>query len=88
MRIVDTSTKFEKDLSRLRRRGKNLDKLEIIVEKLRVDKDIPEKCRPHILSGDWDGFWELHIEPDWLLIYEIDDDTIYLARTGTHSDLF
>ncbi|MEQ1790367.1 MAG: type II toxin-antitoxin system YafQ family toxin [Rickettsiales bacterium] len=88
MRIVDTSNKFDKDLSRLKRRGKYLDKLEGIVEKLRVDDILPAKCRPHILSGDWDGFWELHVEPDWILIYEIDDDTIYLARTGTHSDLF
>ncbi len=88
MRIVDTSNKFEKDLSRLKKRGKDLEKLESIVDKLRYDESLPAKCRPHILSGDWDGFWELHIEPDWLLIYEIDEDAIYLVRTGTHSDLF
>jgi mRNA interferase YafQ len=88
MRRLDTTNKFEKDLSRLKRRGKNLDKLEVIVRKLRLDEVLDARCRPHILSGDWDGFWELHIESDWLLIYEIDDDMIYLVRTGTHSDLF
>ncbi len=88
MRNIDASNKFNKDLSRLKKRGKNMNKLEEIVDKLSIDDVLPANCRPHILSGDWDGFWELHIDPDWLLIYEIDDDTIYLARTGTHSDLF
>ncbi|MEZ5691737.1 MAG: type II toxin-antitoxin system YafQ family toxin [Rickettsiales bacterium] len=88
MRIADTSNKFEKDLARMKRRGKNLDKLETIVDLLLNDKTLPARCHPHILSGDWDGFWELHVEPDWLLIYECDDDTVYLIRTGTHSDLF
>lgn len=88
MCIVDASNKFDKDLYRLKRRGKDLGKLEAIVEKLRIDDVLPAKYRPHILLGDWEGSWELHIEPDWLLIYEIDDDTLYLVRTGTHSDLF
>lgn len=88
MRIVDTSNKFEKDLARLKKRGKSLSKLETIVEKLRCDDVLDARCRPHILSGDWDGNWELHVESDWLLIYEIDDYKLYLVRTGTHSDLF
>jgi mRNA interferase YafQ len=88
MRFVKAYNKFEKDLVRIKKRGKNLNKLENIIEKLRIDEILDQKCRPHILSGDWDGFWELHIESDWLLIYEIDDEAIYLVRTGTHSDLF
>lgn len=56
MRIVDTSNKFEKDLARLKKRGKNLNKLEIIVAKLCVDDILDARCCPHILSGDWDGF--------------------------------
>jgi len=79
---------FKKDLKLMQKRGKNLAKLFDIVEFLSNSELLPAKCRPHILSGDWDGFWELHIEPDWLLIYEFDDENIYLARTGTHSDLF
>lgn len=88
MSKLDTSNKFEKDLALLKKRGKNLMKLEEIIRRLRLDETLDWRCRPHILSGDWDGFWELHIEPDWLLIYEFDDENIYLARTGTHSDLF
>lgn len=79
--------RFKKDLKLQQKRGKDLAKLFDIVELIINSDVLPAKCRPHILSGDWDGFWELHIEPDWLLIYEI-DDSIYLARTGTHSDLF
>lgn len=88
MRNIDASNKFKKDLSRLKKRGKNMNRLEVIVDKLCVDDVLPANCRPHILSGDWGGFWELHVEADWLLIYEISDDTLYLVRTGTHSDLF
>jgi len=88
MRNVSTTNKFEKDLARLKKRGKNFDRLEAIVEKLRLGKALEHKHRPHMLSGDWDGFWELHIEPDWLLIYEISVESLYLVRTGTHSDLF
>ncbi|MDE3060387.1 MAG: type II toxin-antitoxin system YafQ family toxin, partial [Pseudomonadota bacterium] len=80
--------KFEKDLERLRRRGKSLPKIEAIVEKLQTGMALEPRHRPHILSGDWAGFWELHIEPDWLLIYAIDGEAVYLVRTGTHSDLF
>jgi mRNA interferase YafQ len=81
-------TKFKKDLKLLQKRGKNLAKLFDLIEILQNDGVLPPKCRPHILSGDWAGFWELHIEPDWLLIYEFDAENLYLARTGTHSDLF
>ena len=85
---VLTSKKFEKDLSRIKKRGKNLEKLEVIVEKLRLNIAVDPKHRPHLLKGNWQGFLELHIEPDWLLIYEINETILFLARTGTHSDLF
>ncbi|MGD0023228.1 MAG: type II toxin-antitoxin system YafQ family toxin [Xanthobacteraceae bacterium] len=44
--------------------------------------------RPHPLKGDWKGYWECHISPDWLLIYKVTDEEVLLARTGTHADLF
>lgn len=88
MRSVAAAKRFEKDLALLKKRGRNLAKVEVIVEKLRLGETLEHKYRPHILSGDWEGFWELHIEPDWLLIYEIDEKSLYLIRTGTHSDLF
>ena len=88
MYIVQTSNKFEKDLARLKRRGNKLAKLEHIVEALQCGQSLQPKHRPHLLSGNWDGHWELHIEPDWLLIYLIEDNELFLVRTGTHSDLF
>jgi mRNA interferase YafQ len=50
--------------------------------------DLPESYRDHALQGEWNGYRDLHIEPDWLLIYRITADEVQLARTGTHADLF
>ena len=50
--------------------------------------ELPASCQDHALQGDWNGYRDLHIEPDWLLIYRITADEIRLARTGTHADLF
>ena len=60
------------------------------LKKLANGEELPPKNRDHALSGDFSGCRECHIQPDWLLIYEIDDNTLYLylTRTGTHSDLF
>jgi mRNA interferase YafQ len=44
--------------------------------------------RPHPLRGEWKGYWECHVAPDWLLIYKVSEDEVALARTGTHADLF
>ncbi len=61
-----------------------------MVELLAMGEALPEKNRDHELSGNWDGHRECHIQPDWLLIYRIENDVLVLtlARTGTHSDLF
>ena len=80
--------KFDKDLKRSEKRGKNLSKLKSIVDDLQSEKPLATKHRPHILSGDWADCWECHIEPDWLLIYQITDEELILIRTGSHSDLF
>ncbi len=72
----------------MRKRGKDIEKLEDIVERLVNDIPLEEKHKPHPLLGDWKPLWDLHIEPDWLLIYQVTDDEVYLAATGTHSDLF
>lgn len=58
--------------------------------KLAMEKPLPEKCRDHALTGNWEGHRECHIQPDWLLVYRIEEDVLVLtlARTGTHSDLF
>ncbi len=88
MRSLRTTKQFERDLRRAKRRGKKLDKLWSIVDLLLRGERLPERCRRHRLSGDWERFWECHVEPDWLLIWDETAATVVLARTGTHADLF
>ena len=87
MRLL-TTNRFEKDLKRAIKRGKDLDKLWIIVEQLLNNKPLEKRHRPHPLSGNYATAWECHIEPDWLLIWNQYVDQFALSRTGTHSDLF
>lgn len=65
-----------------------MDKIQLIINTLAMEKRLPEKHRPHILSGKWKKYYECHIEPDWLLIYRVENGGLELARTGSHSDLF
>ena len=73
-----------------KKQGKNLDKLFDVVERLANGKTLEAKYRDHDLSGDYKGCRECHIDPDWLLIYEIFDDVLVLLlnRVGSHSELF
>ncbi|MXX90361.1 MAG: type II toxin-antitoxin system YafQ family toxin [Boseongicola sp. SB0677_bin_26] len=82
------STRFRKDMKRMRKRGKDMEKLATAVTMLARQDALPPEYRDHALSGDWAGFRDLHIEPDWLLLYRISGDEVQLARPGTHSDLF
>ena len=87
---VIPSGRFKRDLRTAARRGYNFDLLAEVVNTLAERRPLPEKNRDHALSGDYDGCRECHIAPDWLLIYQSDEDSLrlYLMRTGTHSDLF
>lgn len=87
---VKTTTQFKKDYKRAMKRGLKIELLEKVVELLAMGEALPEKNRDHELSGNWVGHRECHIQPDWLLVYRIEDDVLVLtlARTGTHSDLF
>lgn len=87
---VRPSTKFQKDLKRLKKRGLKIDLLASVLKELATGRSLPKKNRDHLLIGDYQGTRECHIAPDWLLIYEIDHDNLilYLIRTGSHSDLF
>jgi len=87
MRLL-TTKRFERDLRLCKRRGKDLDKLWAIVDRLLAEQPLDSRHRVHRLSGEWSQAWECHIEPDWLLIWHADEDVLVLARTGTHSDLF
>ena len=80
--------RYKKDLKNIVRRGYNLDLLSEAVDILRIPEKLPRKYRPHSLIGDYSGFNECHITPDWLLIYRYHEEFLELARTGTHSDLF
>ena len=87
---VKPTTQFKKDYTRAMKRGLKIELLEKVVELLAMGEALPEKNRDHELSGNWIGHRECHIQPDWLLVYRIEDDVLVLtlARTGTHSDLF
>ena len=73
----------------MNKRGAQARKLSEVLELLAADQPLPERCRPHKLVGEWNGFWECHIEPDWLLVYDLDDPKVLtLVATGSHADLF
>jgi len=65
-----------------------MSKLYAVVERLVKGESLPMKNKPHPLKGEWKPKWDCHIEPDWILIYEVTADSVKLARTGTHADLF
>jgi mRNA interferase YafQ len=88
MKLVRSTVIFNRDLKRLSKRSKNIEKLRAIISTLVNNVALPPKHRPHKLTGDHFPKWECRIEPDWLLIYEVQDDLIILYRTGTHADLF
>ncbi len=87
---VKPTTRFQKDLKRIQKRGYDISLLTAVIKKLANDEPLPEKYKDHALGGDYSGSRECHITPDWLLVYEIYDKELilYLSRTGTHSDLF
>lgn len=87
---IRPTTKFQKDLKRIEKRGYDISLLADIIKKLANGEALPEKNKDHLLVGNFAGLRECHITPDWFLIYEIEEDELilYLTRTGTHSDLF
>lgn len=87
---IIASNRFRKDLKLAKKRGLRLDKLESIIDTLANQQPLDSKYRDHALVGNYEGFRECHIEPDWLLIYRQDVYALelFLFRTGTHSDLF
>lgn len=79
---------FKKDVKRIIKQGKNLEELENILSILIEDEAIPDRHKDHPLTGDYNEFRELHIKPDWLLIYKIEGEKLILVRTGSHTELF
>jgi mRNA interferase YafQ len=83
-----TTTVFERDLRRVKRQGKDLDKLEAIVNLLQSQEQLPGRYHPHPLRGNWARHWDCHVEPDWLLLYRLTESELILVRTGSHAELF
>ena len=87
---VVLSNQFKKDLKLASKRGYKLELLEKTVDKIANNIKLEDKYRDHALTGNYVGFRECHIQPDWLLVYRIENDELilFLSRTGSHSDLF
>ena len=87
---VKFSSKFKKDVKLAKKQNKNLNKLFEIINKLANMEKLEKKYNDHALTGDYIGFRECHIEPDWLMIYYIENNTLtlVLTRLGSHSELF
>ena len=81
-------SQFKKDFKRILKQGKSLQDFELVLDLLLEGSKLPDNMNDHLLIGNWNGCRELHIKTDWLLIYKIDDKTLSLIRTGSHSDLF
>ena len=90
MYSVKPTTRFQKDLKRVQRRGYDISLLTTVIKTFAAGEPLLEKYKDHSLSGTFAGCRECHVTPDWLLIYEIDKPSVilYLTRTGSHSDLF
>ena len=90
MLTIKKTTKFKKDFKTAVRRGCDISVFEYVVTELANERRLDEKYKDHALTGNYIGFRECHLAPDWLLVYQIQNEklTLLLYRTGTHSDLF
>jgi mRNA interferase YafQ len=86
-RLLTTQT-FVRDLKRLLKQGKDQARLDAVVNDVRNRRPLPARMRDHPLKGDWKGFRECHVGADWLLSYRTDEDSVTLARSGSHAELF
>lgn len=88
MRQPEYSGQFKKDVKLAQKRGKDMEKLKRLLALLIDGLILPAVYLDHPLKGNWQGYRDAHIEPDWLLIYKISGETIRFERTGRHADLF
>lgn len=87
---LNYTKRFEKDVTACRKAGRDLESLWAVVEILSEEGKLPEEYMPHMLTEEYAGLWECHIEDDWLLLWRQDDKrlTLLLTNTGTHEELF
>jgi mRNA interferase YafQ len=88
MREIIRTIQFKRDVKRAEKRGKDMTKLRDLILLLAGETPLPVRFKDHPLSGEWKHHRDCHIEPDWLLLYKIDANELYLVRTGSHADLF
>ncbi len=85
---LNITSQFKRDLKLCKKRNYDINLLNAVVNTLRIPAPLPSKNRDHALKGNYIRRRECHITPDWLLIYRVDENELYLDRTGTHADLF
>ena len=87
---IQKTTQFKKDFKLALKRNCDIKKLQNIITILANGEQLPESCYDHPLKGDYSGYRECHVEPDWLLVYKITESVLILTlyRIGSHSDLF
>ena len=88
MKTLQVTKQFKKDVNRLKKQKKDLDKLKLVIDSICKGNKLEEKYKDHKLIGNYDKARECHIEPDWLLIYESYENVVKLRRTGSHAELF
>jgi len=88
MRLASYTGQFKRDVKLAEKRGKDMDKLRHVIGLLLSGQALPRELGDHPLKGEWKPSRDIHIEPDWVLIYCVEDETVRFERTGTHSDLF
>lgn len=88
MKTISQTKQFARDVKKMRKRGKDLRKLQKAVSLLAGGASLPATYRDHPLAGPWEPSRDCHVEADWVLIYTVDQTSLRLERTGTHSDLF
>jgi len=88
MKAIYETSQFRKDFKKAKKQGKQVEKLKDIVRCIAEGKPLEPRYRDHVLIGPLRGSRDCHIEPDWLLIYRTDGESLFLERTGSHSDIF
>lgn len=88
MNSIVRKSQFKRDFKRILKSGKDPRELETVLSLLVAGATLPARMNDHPLQGNYDSYRELHIKPDWLLIYKIEDETLVLVRTGSHAELF
>ena len=86
--ILHYTTQFKKDYKKIKKQNKDLSKLRVVIEKLVDQQTLESKYKDHQLTGNWKGHRDCHIEPNWILIYQLTDNALILERTDSHSELF